>query len=253
MGVIDLPVRKDQPTAARAPAAQLGAGAKGALRPGARESFTDVAYREIRRQILDNEMPAGFQITEQDLAARLQMSRTPTREALVHLESEGLIEIWPRHGMRVKYVSISDLREIYQVLSVLEVEAARLAALRDLDGATVRALRTSVADMDTHLGAGNLRSWVEADSTFHRTLAEASGNRRLTQAAATYWGQTHRLRMITLRMRPPPAPSNRDHAEVVEAIIAGDAETAQRVHRQHWQWSGELLIGLLENHGISSL
>ena len=247
--LMDIHARQAPPARAPLPVA----GLKAAARTGARESFTEVAYREIRRQILENEMPAGFQITEQDLAARLQMSRTPTREALVHLEREGLIEIWPRHGMRVKHVSINDLKEIYQVLGALEVEAARLASLRDLDGLTVRALRNSVADMETHLAAGDLRAWVEADSGFHRALAEASGNQRLAQAAGTYWGQAHRLRMITLRMRPPPNPSNRDHARVVEAIINGDAETAQRVHREHWDWSGELLIGLLEQHGISSL
>ena len=224
-----------------------------ATRPRARQSFTEMAYREIRRQILDNEMPAGFQITEQDLAARLQMSRTPTREAMVHLESEGLIEIWPRHGMRVKYVSIEDLREIYQVLMALEVAAARLAAKRDLDASAVSALRDSVADMDRMLAAGDLTAWVQADAAFHRALAEASGNHRLAESTAIYWGQAHRLRMITLRMRPAPSASNRDHHDVAEAIIRGDADAAERIHRQHWEWSEDLLIGLLIEHGITSL
>jgi DNA-binding GntR family transcriptional regulator len=221
--------------------------------PRVRQSCTEMAYREIRRQILDNEMPAGFQITEQELAARLQMSRTPTREALVHLESEGLIEIWPRHGMRVKYVSIADLREIYQVLMALEVAAARLAARRGLDGPRLKKLRDSVARMDETLASGDLTAWVEADAAFHRALAEASGNRRLAEAAAIYWGQAHRLRMITLRMRPLPSGSNRDHGEVTDAIARGDADAAERIHRQHWEWSEDLLIGLLVQHGITSL
>jgi DNA-binding GntR family transcriptional regulator len=227
--------------------------ARPGLRPRQRRSFTEQAYREIRRQILDNEMPAGFQITEQDLALRLRMSRTPTREALVHLAGEGLIEIWPRHGMRVKHVSVADLREIHHILGALEVAAARLAARRKLPADQARALRRSVADMERTAEAGDMRAWVVADTDFHRALAEASGNRRLADTAATYWNQVHRLRMITLRMREKPTASNRDHQAVVEAILKGDSDTAARLHREHWDWSGEMLIDLLEKHGIHSL
>ena len=62
-------------------------------------------------------MPAGFQATEQQVAAILDMSRTPTREALLRLKSEGLVEIRPGHGMRVLPISAADMRKIYQVLA----------------------------------------------------------------------------------------------------------------------------------------
>jgi DNA-binding GntR family transcriptional regulator len=212
-----------------------------------------MAYHEIRRQILENELPAGFQITEQDLAAKLNVSRTPTREALLRLESEGLVEIWPRHGMRVKRVSVDDVREIYEILTALESTAAALAAKRKPPAAKIAAMRACIKDMDGALKKNNLKEWALADERFHRLLTDASGNSRFVEIVDTYFGQSHRLRMMTLGLRPKPTSSNRDHEAVVKAIAKGDAEAAQRIHREHRERSAEMLIDLLTRHGMSNL
>ena len=70
------------------------------------------AHAEIKRRILNNELPAGHQILEQDLAELLDMSRTPVREAMVRLAEEGMVEIRPRHGLRVLPLSAADMQEI---------------------------------------------------------------------------------------------------------------------------------------------
>lgn len=228
----------------------------GAARPKPdkpRLSFTELAYQQIRAQILNNEMSAGFQITEKDLAERLNISRTPTREALLRLAAEGLIDIWPRHGMRVKHISVDDLREIYQIITVLEAAAAGLAARRRPPAETIAEMRRSIAAMDKALSKDDLLAWADADRQFHRQLAQASGNQRLVDVVDTYTGQAHRLRMLTLRLRPKPTNSNRDHEEVVNAIAAGDAKRAEEVHRRHREKSGEMLINLLQAHGLGSL
>lgn len=219
----------------------------------ARQSNTEMAYREIRRQILENEMPAGFQITEQDLAARLNVSRTPTREALLRLAGEGLVEIWPRHGMRVKRVSVDDVREIYEILTALESNAAALAAKRKPPREQIEAMRACIKDMDKALRKNDLKEWAMADERFHRLLTEASGNSRFVEIVDTYFGQAHRLRMMTLGLRPKPSGSNRDHEAVVKAIAKGDAEAAQRIHRDHRVRSAEMMIELLTRHGLSHL
>jgi DNA-binding GntR family transcriptional regulator len=218
-----------------------------------RQSFTEQAYQEIRRQILDNEMPAGFQITEQDMAARLEISRTPAREALLRLAAEGLIEIWPRHGMRVKHVSVDDLREIYEILTTMESTAAGLAARRDLPREALVEMRRAITEMDRALEQDDLKAWARSDELFHRLLAEASGNHRLVEIVDTYAGQARRLRMMTLRLRPRPSGSNRDHEAVVEAIAARNWESAEAIHRRHREQSGKMLIALLQEHGIHSL
>ena len=93
-------------------------------------SLVDEAYEQIRRRILDNLWPPGHRALEQEVALALGMSRTPVREALMRLQNEGLVEVIPRHGMRVLPVSPTDMREIYQILTALECMAAELLALR---------------------------------------------------------------------------------------------------------------------------
>ena len=96
------------------------------------KTMTAMAYRKIRRLILDTEWAPGFQATEQEVATSLGMSRTPVREALMRLQQEGLVSVIPRHGMRVLPVSTSDMKEIYEILTSLESTAAELAAGRKL-------------------------------------------------------------------------------------------------------------------------
>ena len=88
----------------------------------------DAAYEQIRRRILDIDWPPGHRALEQEVALALGMSRTPVREALMRLQDEGLVEVIPRHGMRVLPVSPNDMREIYQILTALECMAAELLA-----------------------------------------------------------------------------------------------------------------------------
>ena len=86
-------------------------------------------------------MPSGEMFTEEQLASMLKMSRTPAREAMLRLAKDGLVEVRPRHGMRIKPVSVADIREIYEVLTGLESTAAALAAQRDDLGDSIGRLR----------------------------------------------------------------------------------------------------------------
>ena len=102
---------------------------------GVRRSQTRRAYDELKRRILDNELPPGSQALEQQAAEWLGMSRTPVREALIRLAQEGMIEVRPRHGMRVLPIAIADLREIYDLLAGLEATAVDIIARRGLQPA----------------------------------------------------------------------------------------------------------------------
>lgn len=218
-----------------------------------RNSLTERAYTEIRRRILENEMPAGTQVLEQELAEMLEMSRTPVREAMVRLADEGMVEVRPRHGMRVLPISADDMREIYDVLTALESMAAERVAARGVSPEELRALRQAVVDMDAALAADDLRTWAAADERFHLLLVEYCDNQRLRALVSGYWDQSHRVRLVTLGLRPKPVDSNKDHAAVVDAIARGDAVAARRLHRQHRVRSGETLVNLLKTHGLTQL
>jgi DNA-binding GntR family transcriptional regulator len=221
-----------------------------------RQSQTHRAYLELRRRILDNEMPPNAQYLERDLAGELKMSRTPVREALIRLSGEGLVEVRPRHGIRVLPVSVNDMREIYELLTELETMAVRSLAERGLSREDLARLEQAIAEMDAALARDDLVAWNDNDERFHSLLADLTGNLRLSQIVRMFRDQAHRARMQTLRLRPKPTESNRDHAAVVDAIRRRDGEAAAAIHRRHREeGSAKLLklLTLLAERGIDRL
>ncbi|MHA1565805.1 MAG: GntR family transcriptional regulator [Alphaproteobacteria bacterium] len=218
-----------------------------------RTALPERAYVEIKRRILENEMPAGFQALELELAEALNMSRTPVREALIRLANEGLVVVRPRQGMRVLPVSAEDIREIYEIVTPLEAQAAEIAARRGLTAKQLVALEDTLYEMDRMLVADDLIGWANADQRFHRLLVEFCGNSRLLHIVGTCWDQIHRVRMISLRLRPKPMNSNIDHRTVVDAISKGDWKRARDVHREHRERSAKLLVGIIKNLGLPQL
>jgi DNA-binding GntR family transcriptional regulator len=220
---------------------------------GARRSQTRRAYDELKRRILDNELPPGTQALEQQTAEWLGMSRTPVREALIRLAQEGMVEVRPRHGMRVLPIAIADLREIYDLLAGLEATAADILARRGLNAVEAAELEGLLTGMTAALDAGDLITWAEGDARFHRRIVEMSGNQRLIMMVETIREQSHRARMATLRLRPKPVASNEEHAAVVAALRRRDGEAAVKLLRAHRLRSARLLIDLLEHYGLNHL
>ncbi|MEQ5857911.1 GntR family transcriptional regulator [Halomonas sp. EF61] len=221
--------------------------------PGDKLSLPEKAYYEIKRRILDNEFSSGSFRLEKELAELLDMSRTPVREAMIRLANEGLVEIRPRHGMRVLPVSAEDMVEIYDVLTALETQAVELLARRGLSDQELGQLMDSVDEMDDALADDDLTRWAAADERFHLLLVELCGNRRIATIVNTYWDQSHRVRMLTLGLRPRPTSSNNDHRAVVQAIQNGDVIAARDHHREHRVNSGRMLVELLDKYGLSSI
>jgi DNA-binding GntR family transcriptional regulator len=218
-----------------------------------RANQADVAYDRLKGLILDGTLPAGAQMLELEAAARLNMSRTPVREAMVRLRQEGMVEIRPRHGMRVLPLSATDMAEIYEVLTALEGAAAAAVARAGVSSRQLAVLRAAVRDMDKALEAGDLFAWAAADERFHSHLVVLSGNQRLIQMVGQLWDQAHRARMLTLRLRPTPTNSVREHEALVEAMASGDPDKARRIHEDHRRRAGKMLIELLERLGLTQL
>ena len=219
----------------------------------AKQSLTDKAYIELKRRILDNELPPGTQLMESELAELLDISRTPAHEAMMRLEVEGLVEVRARHGMKVKPISVSDMNEIYALLTGLESTAAWQAAQIDHPKQTLDTLRQTVRQMDKALEDGDMKAWAIADEAFHRFLVMMSGNQRLIQLVNRLLDQSYRVRMMTLSLRPEPAKSNEDHGSVVDAIENKDADLARRIHRIHREKAGDMLVNLLKKHNLTQL
>ena len=219
----------------------------------ARKSLVDKAYKIIRQRILDNVYPAGYRALEQDFADQLGLSRTPVREALLKLQAEGLVEVIPRHGARVLPVSPDDMREIYEMLTALEPMAAELVARKKLGPEDLQPLIEASRGMTAALKADNLDAWAESDERYHRYLIALAGNRLLSDTLQGLWDRAHRARMVTLRLRPKPVNSTKEHNAIVEAIRAGDSKKAARLYRAHRQRGSRELLAILEKTRINSL
>lgn len=215
---------------------------------------TDAVYARLKQRILDNHYPPGAQILESEIATALKASRTPVREAFVRLQQEGLLEIVPRHGVRISVLSPGDMREIYEVLMSLEPTAVELLAARKPSKAELASLVASCDAMEEALeGTPDLQAWAAADEAFHLSLARLCGNKRLAAMIMQVWDQAHRARMFTLSLRPLPVQSTAEHRAVLEAILAGDVERSREIYHAHRKRGGAELTTIIERHGIQRL
>ena len=216
-------------------------------------SQTQRATTALRDMIVNNRLPPGSSYLETELAEMLGMSRTPVREAAVMLEAQGLVEVRPRRGIRILPVSVLDMEEIYDVLTVLEGLAAEKAAKRPVTAEEKKAIEAALDAMDAALDADDREAWAEADRRFHHHLICLAGNGRLDAIVTSFNDQVQRARNVTARLRPKPVASNQDHRDVYEAILSGDSERARDVHTQHRMRAKVLLIGLLQEHGFHQI
>ena len=218
-----------------------------------RISRVDDAYERLKQEILQNSMPPGFQAPEPEIASRLGMSRTPVREALIKLEANGLVELIPRRGARVLPVAAEDMREIYEILTDLEPEAARRLASSGKTRAEVLELEEATSDMEAALDQDDLEAWAEADDRFHRMLLQLHGNKRLSEFVAVLYDQAHRARMVTLRLRKKPVQSTADHRDILTHIVDGNPEAAAATFRQHRERAARELLDILQNYRLPQL
>ena len=218
-----------------------------------RFSRSDDAYGQLKEEILENRMPPGFQALEQDLAKRMNMSRTPIREALIRLQEEGLVEVIPRRGMRVLPLSPSDMREIYEVLACIESEAAAMIAKRKPNRKELGGLERATADMEKALEKEDLDAWARADTRYHRDLVRLCNNERLANIANTLMDQAHRVRMFTLRLREKPIRSTQEHRDQVQAFLEGHPGKVRDIYREHRERAAVELMSILQQYNLHNL
>jgi len=162
--------------------------------PSRRPSLVEDAYRALKTAIRDNVFPAGYQGSEQEIAVRLGMSRTPVHEAIIRLQEEGLVRVLSKRGVMVCPLSPEDMREVYDIVIALEAAAAELLAglPKDERRVVVVALEGINAEMEAALRKDDLDAWARADERFHQTLVEGCGNGRIARIAQTVMDQSHR-------------------------------------------------------------
>jgi DNA-binding GntR family transcriptional regulator len=220
-----------------------------------RPSLVDEAYAALKLAIRDSIFAPGHQASTQELALRFGMSRTPIHEAALRLQEEGLVSILPKRGIVIRSLAPDDIREIYDVIIAIEASAAERAA-ELADGANTKladALDAETDRMTSALGSSDLTDWGKADEAFHRLLVERCGNKRFLRIIQTVTDQSHRARMLTLKLRPKLGASIDEHRAISAAIRRGDADAAHAAARRHRRRARDELMPLIDSFGFKHL
>jgi len=196
----------------------------------------DTVYRQLREQIISGVYRAGDRLPEVSLSTALAVSRTPVREALRRLESDGLVRGSGR-GVTVAGLSTPDLQHAYAVRGALEALTAELAAERQRAGrlapAVLADLEAQAGQLEEITAAGDLERAAALNRRFHHGIAELAGNPIAAEILDRLWNQ------ITVSTRASLAPSGRpdavaaEHRDLLAAIKRGDRTGACQIAGRH--------------------
>ncbi|MDX6532943.1 MAG: hypothetical protein QOF68_687 [Gaiellales bacterium] len=196
------------------------------------QSVVDHVYAALRERILSGELERGTRLRQASLADELGVSRTPLREALRRLASEGLVELSPNRGATVSELDFGDMRHAWDARLALEPGAARLAAERRDDDAVHRLHDAVAAQRRSHR---DVAESYEVNRGFHLALVAASGNPHLMRFAEMLW--VPRIGVPIYEMQADDHSRvlvwADEHEQITAAVEAGDGDLAERVTREH--------------------
>jgi DNA-binding GntR family transcriptional regulator len=201
---------------------------------------TTRVYQHLKRNILEQIHPGGTLLTEAEIADAVGVSRTPVREALLRLESEGLLALYPKRGALVLPVSAREVNEVLEARALIEGHAAAQVWPRRAD--LVAILEPLLATMRD---APDVTTFMEADRAFHAAVVEAAGNAILTDFYQRLRDRQMRMGVATLRLSPERRPAAlADHEELLAALRSDSPERWQTLVRVHVETAGNHLRGL---------
>lgn len=193
--------------------------------------YQEVAER-LRQRIFSHELPPGTWVDEQALAEQYGISRTPLREALKVLASEGLVTLKPRRGCYVTEISERDLDEVFTIMALLEGECARSAAGR-ASAAELEELQDIHRDLEHAAAAEDIDRFFEANQAFHHRVQALADNRWLLQVIEDLRKVIKLSRHHSLFSEGRLEQSLAEHRDILDALLARDADAAEARMREH--------------------
>jgi len=185
----------------------------------------------IRAAILSGALKPGSKLTEQDLAAELEVSRTPIREAIRQLEVERLVTRTPFVGVTVTQLSPQEVIELLDIREVLEGLVARLAT-QNMDSLHLQRLKKSLQQLAASARKGDVGAYLDQALAFRRLLVECCGSATLSEHVMAI---ENRLRLTGSRTAVLPGRMEaaiEEHEKLMDAVARGDAEGAERLNRE---------------------
>ncbi len=213
----------------------------------ARRRLADEVYEQLVSAIMQREIGPDDWLVQEKLAAEMQISRTPVREALMRLEQEGVLEVSNRGSFRLYRMDDQEVKDLYQSRAAVEGQCARILAARR-DPADITFLRDVVhreEDLETQTAA----AYFDANRNIHRAFIERAGNRFLLEMFDMIWGKAMAFHLFATIENIDLAHSLGDHMALVDTIEAGDRAKALEAFTRHIQNGFDLQMAGLRAEG----
>lgn len=190
------------------------------------------AYASLRKDIQSGRLPSGTRLIEAELAKRLRASRTPIREALHQLQTEGLLERLPDRGVIVSELTTDAILELYEILTALEGTAARLAA-RLVTPLDLGRLKKIQRDVGQAVAEADLEAVINLTLAFHRQICVTAKSRYLLEFTQRIYDAIQRFKESTVTYPGRAQAIVDEHQRILDAIEARDEELAEALAREH--------------------
>ncbi|WP_030744641.1 GntR family transcriptional regulator [Streptomyces sp. NRRL F-5135] len=200
--------------------------------PAKRPPAADRVYSHVKKAVLDRRYEGGTLLTEGELAEAVGVSRTPVREALLKLEVEGLIKLYPKKGALVLAVSAQEIADVVETRLLVEEFAVRKAV--PAPARLLERLAELLEEQRRRAGEGDLAAVAVTDRSFHAEIVRNAGNEILSKLYDQLRDRQLRMGVAVMEAHPDRIAKNiTEHAELLETIRAGDAEAAASCVRRH--------------------
>jgi DNA-binding GntR family transcriptional regulator len=208
------------------------------------ETLQQQVYLCLKQRILNMDYKPGQQLFDTQIADELGFSRTPVRDAMRQLEHEGLLVSQARQGWRVYSLSIDDIHQIFDIKMAVEGMVVRRAA-KCTDEKLRAALKETMQRMKATAQAGDFDAWMQADTQMHDIFFAMGPNERATRIVKSLNEQWFRLRIGFMTLHGRMQRSCQEHEPVVDSILAGNEDEAERCMRSHIEHVHGELVNLL--------
>jgi DNA-binding GntR family transcriptional regulator len=230
------------PTPHSAPDSGSGFAAH-SLAPAKRPPAADRVYAHVKQAVLSRDYEGGMLLTEGELAEAVGVSRTPVREALLRLEAEGLIRLYPKKGALVLPVSAREITDVVETRLLVEEHAVRKSSV-PVRGELIERLEELLEEQRTHAASGDLMAFALSDRCFHAEIVKSTGNEILAHLYDRLRDRQLRMGVAVMHAHPDRIAKNiTEHTGIMEALRAGDADAAASAVHAHVTWVEHLVHG----------
>lgn len=199
------------------------------------------AYISIKEKIIAGEFKPGQDISEEKIQNELGISRTPIREALMRLQTENLIEIFPRKGIFVSNITQKVIKNVFQIRLMIEPQVIRIVGTV-ISKEWLKTMKEKFQKQFETVSEESILYYVELDKEFHSHLINACDNQYLVNVMNNIFDQNQRMRYQTYSFNERNVATKSEHIAIIESLINDDLDTAEKLMKDHIKNAEEISL-----------